>query len=57
MKKGAAIVVLIVTGILLTGCSNVSNNSCNNKNSYDMIEGKDYGQNLNPLDSLRKKFI
>ena len=57
MKKGAAIILLIITGVLLSGCSNVSDNSCNNENNFDMIEGKDYGQNLNPLDSLRKKFI
>ena len=59
MKKGAiSISVLLIMCTILSGCSMtgaVNESSANN--GSQMIEGKDYGQNLNPLDSLRKKFI
>lgn len=59
MKKGAiSISILLIIGIILSGCSMVGRDDKSAAaNNLQMMEGKDYGQNLNPLDSLRKKFI
>lgn len=57
MKKGA-ISILVIISIIWSGCSFISFiEKPSNNSTQEMIKGKDYGQNLNPLDSLRKKFI
>lgn len=57
MKKGAISIIVIIS-VLWVMCSLMINmGETNNDITQEIINGKDYGENISPLYSLRNKFI
>lgn len=57
MKKGAISIIVIIS-VLWVMCSLIINmEETNNDATKEIIHGKDYGENISPLYSLRNKFI